>query len=103
MRAETDLIPLLLEAADLLRHVMAIILLLGPPVGLVVQALAQLGAVLLGLAAQLLLPGLEKTRVFFFFKPAELVFLVFLGFLVFFRFFLYFSFKEKSLYYFHKK
>jgi hypothetical protein len=42
---------------------MAIILLLCPPVGLVVQALAELGAVLLGLAAQLLLPGLEKTRV----------------------------------------
>ncbi len=61
-----------------------IVLLLGPPVGLVVQALAELGAVLLGLAAQLLLPGLEKPGFlkkknqpsgFFFW-----VFWVFLGF-----------------------
>jgi hypothetical protein len=32
MRTETDLIPLLLQAADLLSHVVTIILLLCPPV-----------------------------------------------------------------------
>jgi hypothetical protein len=66
--------------------VVTIILLLCPPVRFVVKALAQLGAVLLGLAAQLLLPGLEKTRVFLK-NPAQWVFLVFFGFLMFFYIF----------------
>ncbi len=52
---DSNLIPLLLKAANLLSHMVTVVLLLCPPVCLVLQPFPQLGPLLLRLSAQLLL------------------------------------------------